>query len=86
MKRSILLLILAAFLVGLLAAPAMGESFPAYQPKYKNQAPPPVAKNQPPLFYGYVPPPPIRHTWPGGYRVIFHEMLNTFVEHMLGRY
>lgn len=44
------------------------------------QSPP----NQP--FFGYVPPPPIRHTWPGGYKVIFHELLNTLSEHMLGWY
>lgn len=37
-------------------------------------------------FYGYVPPPPIRHTWPGGYKVIFHELLNTLSEHILGQY
>jgi len=38
------------------------------------------------MVYGYVPPPPIRHTWPGGYKVIFHEMLNTLSQHMLGHY
>jgi hypothetical protein len=37
-------------------------------------------------FYGYVPPPPIRHTWPGGYKVIFHEMMNTLMEHIIGHY
>ncbi len=40
----------------------------------------------PQLFSGYVPPPPIRHTWPGGYRVIFHEIMNTLAEHLLGQY
>jgi hypothetical protein len=38
------------------------------------------------MFYGYVPPPPIRHTWPGGYKVIFHELTNTLMEHITGRY
>jgi len=38
------------------------------------------------LFYGYVPPPPIRHTWPGGYRVILHELSNTLGDHIHGRY
>ncbi|HTY25477.1 MAG TPA: hypothetical protein VMC85_20270 [Desulfomonilaceae bacterium] len=38
------------------------------------------------IFYGYVPPPPIRHTWPGGYKVIFHELLNTLSGHVLGQY
>jgi hypothetical protein len=35
---------------------------------------------------GYVPPPPIRHTWPGGYRVIILEMMNTLMDHVIGRY
>jgi hypothetical protein len=43
-----------------------------------------VGAQQP--FYGYVPPPPIRHTWPGGYKVIFHEMMNTLMEHIIGHY
>lgn len=38
------------------------------------------------MFYGYVPPAPIKHTWPGGYRNIWHELTNTLIEHMLGRY
>jgi hypothetical protein len=38
------------------------------------------------LFYGYVPPLPIQHTWPGGYRVIMHELFNTLGEHMVGQY
>jgi hypothetical protein len=70
----------------LLAGMALADNFPAapQQP----QAPPAVhhAKKQPELFYGYVPPAPIRHTWPGGYRVIILEMGNTFMEHLLGRY
>jgi hypothetical protein len=47
---------------------------------------PGAAAGQPQPFYGYVPPAPVRHTWPGGYRVIFHELMNTFTEHMLGQY
>ena len=38
------------------------------------------------MFYGYVPPAPIRHTWPGGYRAIISEMTNTLVDHILGHY
>ncbi|GEM_PF-1613367 len=38
------------------------------------------------MFYGYVPPAPIRHTWPGGYRAIISEMTNTLIDHMLGHY
>lgn len=40
----------------------------------------------PPLYYGYVAPPPIRHTWPGGYKVIFHDLVNTLMEHIIGQY
>jgi len=86
MKRVtiIWLAIFAAY--SLLAGMALADNFPAapLQP----QAPPAAqhAKQQPELFYGYVPPAPIRHTWPGGYRVIILEMTNTFIEHLLGRY
>ncbi len=38
------------------------------------------------MIYRYVPPPPIRHTWPGGYKVIFHELINTFSQFLLGHY
>lgn len=43
-------------------------------------------KVRPQRFYGYVPPPPVRQTWPGGYKVIFHELSNTLSEHILGQY
>lgn len=45
-----------------------------------------VVPAKPERFYGYVPPPPIRHTWPGGYRNIFWELNNTMLDHILGRY
>ena len=86
MKRLILFLMIGIFIAGLSVVPCCAENYPAYQPKYKQHQPLPPAIGHPPKFYGYVPPPPIQHTWPGGYRVIFHEMMNTFVEHMLGRY
>lgn len=38
------------------------------------------------VFYGYVPPPPILHSWPGGYRVLVHEIMNTLMDHIIGRY
>lgn len=38
------------------------------------------------MYYGYVPPPPIRHTWPGGYKVIFHEIFHTLADHIRGNY
>jgi hypothetical protein len=58
---------------------------------FPSQPTPPVvvakpAPGQPQPFYGFVPPPPIRHTWPGGYKVILHEMMNTLSEHILGQY
>jgi hypothetical protein len=65
---------------------AQGADGPGIQPR-KGQAPPPASGGLPAgRFYGYVPPPPIHHTWPGGYRAIFMEMMNTWSEHMLGRY
>jgi hypothetical protein len=83
MKRIALICIL---LIACFCVPyfSWGENFPAV----RSDTPPPakVAPPQPRIFYGYVPPPPIRHTWPGGYRVIFSELMNTFVEHMLGQY
>lgn len=53
------------------------------------QLPAPAAPNagvQPQRFYGYVPPPPLLHTWPGGYRVIRHELSNTLADHIGGHY
>ena len=47
---------------------------------------PPRKVVQQKMFYGYVPPAPIRHTWPGGYRAIVSEITNTLVDHILGRY
>jgi hypothetical protein len=47
---------------------------------------PPVSKVHQQANYGYVPPPPILHTWPGGYRVIIHEMTNSLIDHILGKY
>ena len=43
-------------------------------------------QGMPSRFYGYVPPPPVRDTWPGGYRVIFHELFSILGEHIVGRY
>jgi hypothetical protein len=40
----------------------------------------------PPRFYGYVPPPPIRDTWPGGYKVIMHELREIMLNHIQGHY
>jgi hypothetical protein len=68
------------------SAMAASSNFPSIEPKSDQPSRPAVATGQPQLYYGYVPPPPIRHTWPGGYRVIFHEMINNLMEHMTGHY
>jgi len=85
MKRTILIVLTIATALGLLATPVLAEDIPSggtaiQQPQAAHSA------AQEKLFYGYVPPPPIRHTWPGGYRVILHELTNTLMEHISGRY
>jgi hypothetical protein len=59
---------------------------PAGQPAVTRVPASTPAPGMPQRFYGYVPPPPIRDTWPGGYRVIFHELFTILSEHMVGRY
>lgn len=82
MKR-LLILTLAILLM---AAVASADQFPAQT--YGAQAHPSNAGafKKPQVYQGYVPPPNIQHTWPGGYRVIFNELTNTFIEHVLGLY
>ncbi len=87
MKRVALVVctILLMTSVSVVAASAAND-FPSQPtPPVVTSKPAPSA-GQPQLFYGYVPPPPIRHTWPGGYKVIFHEIMNTLAEHILGQY
>jgi hypothetical protein len=84
MKRAAVLFCLFIILAHVVATPAVAaEPFPAQpaQGKTAMQSGPP-----PNVYPGYVPPAPIRHTWPGGYRVLFHEVINTLIEHMLGQY
>ncbi len=68
----------------------VSATFAADFPGQGEKASPQVGVSQPnaqqQLFSGYVPPPPIRHTWPGGYKVIFHEMMNTLMDHIVGQY
>jgi len=62
------------------------EGIPQYGP---NGQQPPVQRmmqNQEKMVEAYVPPPPIRHSWPGGYRVLLHEIMNTLMDHMTGHY
>jgi len=84
-KRSLLLLIVAVLAVTVVLVPAVADNYPASDPDVKQQSPA-VSPSQQKMFYGYVPPPPIRQTWPGGYRVIFHELINTLMEHCAGWY
>ncbi len=85
MKR--FLLIYAIILIGAIfaASMALASDIPSNAPQAKASRAPSQAEIQQ-RMYGYVPPPPILHTWPGGYRVIIHELLNTLSEHMLGQY
>ncbi len=82
--------VLTFFMIVVIIAGSSGVSFcqdfPANADAAKQQVQPPSQQNPNQPFYGYVPPPPIRHTWPGGYKVIFHELLDTLMEHVLGQY
>ena len=87
MKRLILMslavMVAAALLVSLAVA---DNSFPSAPASAGQAGQPAVSKAQQQLYYGYVPPAPILHTWPGGYRAIIHEMINNLMEHMTGHY
>lgn len=86
MKRVILLCLTVLIGTVFFASTVGAENFPAS--RSQTSQPPRLSKSQVQqrLYYGYVPPPPIQHTWPGGYRVIVHEMMNSIMEHLLGRY
>jgi|GEM_PF-512825 len=94
MKVAAITLLALVFAVGAFAAgPASDppKSHPTFgQPGVSAPAPPatrPPAGAQPPMrFYGYVPPPPILHVWPGGYRVIRQDLSNTLSDHIGGHY
>ncbi len=87
MKRAVTMFLAIVLICGLAAAQAaFAENFPA-----TNQGPPqlqqgPGPHNMPQRFYGYVPSPPIRHVWPGGYRVIIQDINNVLADHLLGYY
>ncbi len=86
MKR-LMMIFISLVLAGLLLSPAcLAENFPA-QVGQAGPAQGTVGPSvQQELYYGYVPPPPIRHTWPGGYRTIFHELFQTLADHFIGHY
>ncbi len=83
MKRFSLILLLVAAISLVPALLWASDNFPNPGANRPPQGP---SAAQQKLYYGYIPPAPIRHTWPGGYKVIFHELSNTLAEHILGQY
>lgn len=86
MRRFYIILFIVVCFAGTSVSTLHADNFPAAPAQSGPSQGPPVSNVQQKMFYGYVPPPPIRHTWPGGYKVIFHELTNTLMEHILGRY
>ena len=87
MKRLALISLAVMTAVALFATVAVADnSFPQVPTSAGRTGKPALSKAQQQLYYGYVPSPPIRHTWPGGYRAIMHEMMNSLMEHMTGHY
>ena len=87
MKRLALMSLAVMTAAALFVTAAVAENgFPQAPASAGRTGKPALSKSQQQLYYGYVPPPPIRHTWPGGYRAIIHEMMNNLMEHMTGHY
>ncbi|HMK34538.1 MAG TPA: hypothetical protein VK463_05695 [Desulfomonilaceae bacterium] len=86
MKRSILLCLIILVSLSAAASFVQAENFPASSPAVSQSPRIASPADRQKMFYGYVPPAPIRHTWPGGYRVIYNELTNTLIEHILGQY
>jgi hypothetical protein len=87
MKRLALISLAVMTAAALLASGAAADnSFPQAPAAAGQTGKPALSRAQQQLYYGYVPSPPIRHTWPGGYRAIIHEMMNNLMEHMTGHY
>ncbi len=85
--RRMLVILVILLAISLPGAPvSYSEDMPAGQPAVTRVPASKPAQGIPQRFYGYVPPPPIRDTWPGGYRVIFHELFSILSEHMVGQY
>jgi len=86
MKRPVLLSLASVLVLGIFVTVSGAQNFPAikHSPnQFQSRHP---SKIKPKRFYGYVPPAPIRHVWPGGYRVIFHDLFNMMSDHQAGRY
>lgn len=86
MRCFFLIFLTVICVAGMSASCLSADNFPAAPAQSGPAQGPPLSKVQQKMFYGYVPPPPIRHTWPGGYKVIFHELFNTLSEHITGQY
>lgn len=94
MKAAAIFLLSALLILGAFAvAPAddRPQSHPTFgqpgaKPPAQSQARPSAVGQPPQRFYGYVPPPPILHTWPGGYRVIRRDVSNVLADHIGGHY
>jgi hypothetical protein len=84
MKKLSITLLIISISMALCGLSAWAEDFPSQVPSASQSQL--QGQNQSGPFQGYVPPPPIRHTWPGGYKVIFHEMMNTLMDHIVGQY
>ena len=85
MKRLVIIVCLVMIIASWISA-VSADNFPAKNAPAAGPRQPVATSSQQQMIYGYVPPPPIRETWPGGYKVIFHELFNTLSQHMLGHY
>lgn len=86
MKRVTTIFLAAIIVAVLFFSMAYAENFPNATSASPDGPKLSKAQIQQKMYYGYVPPAPIRHTWPGGYRNIFHELFNTLSEHIVGQY
>lgn len=85
MKRLLIIVCLVMVIASWISA-VSAENFPATSAPAVGPRQTKEASVEREMIYRYVPPPPIRHTWPGGYKVIFHELFNTLSQHLLGHY
>jgi hypothetical protein len=86
MKKTLICLIGTLLFAGTLVLDCLAENFPEVNSDAKNVERQSMSSVQKKIFYGYVPPAPILHTWPGGYKVIFHELTNTLMDHLTGHF
>ncbi|MEI8182675.1 MAG: hypothetical protein WCG29_08215 [Desulfomonile sp.] len=86
MRRTIVIFSVIVITIAVPFPAIASENFPAIRQTATQAQEPHPSEVQQKLFYGYVPPPPIQHSWPGGFRVLVHEVINTLMDHMTGRY